>query len=574
MLKNEFTYELVNHFDLFIHIFNSMSDLVFLVQVNQGKDFRYLFANAAANRLIGIDETAYGHALDEFLPPETLALVTEKYKEAIKKKVPITYEEELNWPFNNNRKSQSINKDRKGYFESTVTPLFDDQGKCTHLLAIVRDITEQKEKEQELKRVSEHMELIWNHTADVIYTFNASTSFVSVNPAFEHLFGWKSEELLNDPTISIVPKHDRVELEQIIEALKNGQIVLSHEVRRIAKNGQIIHVLASYSPIYDHDGNWDGGVAVYKDVTEQMKIFKKLEDSKERYRIITEYSSDLVKVTDAKGTVIYTSPSHLTILGIEPVDTLNKSILELMYPEDTQLFDHTIRKIVCSQEPQSIEFRRMNAKGDLIWLHTIGTPIINDKKEVEHIIFVAREITERKKYEEKLKQLALYDFLTGKPNRAQFYNRLKKEVKRAKETQSMFSVMMLDLDHFKLINDTMGHDIGDRLLKGFAERVENCLDGKDMLARLGGDEFIVLSPDLWGKEETIDKAERIIESLQKDWEFDEYLFKTTSSIGIAFFPPYRLTYEMLLKQADLALYQAKAKGRNKFQIFQEHMIDH
>jgi len=127
--------------------------------------------------------------------------------------------------------------------------------------------------------------------------------------------------------------------------------------------------------------------------------------------------------------------------------------------------------------------------------------------------------------------------------------------------------MILDIDRFKHINDSMGHDIGDQLLKEFSERVKECLHEHDIFARIGGDEFAILLPDVKDNQAIVNVANRIIYSLQDKWVIDEHQFNTTSSIGISFYSPYELNYKTLIKQADKALYQAKEDGRNCFKVY-------
>ncbi|GGI17901.1 diguanylate cyclase domain-containing protein [Gottfriedia solisilvae] len=571
MIKSE---DLNDSIELFLHIFNSMSDLMFILTVDEHQDFRYFFTNEAACNFTGLTQEYYGERMENFLPNLVFEFIKGKYCEAITKKKTVHYIEQFSIPFLTGRVQINVPSNLElEYFESTITPVFNVSGICTHVLVIVRDITKQKQKETDLKRAKEQFELVWNSTADAMYTFNKDENFVNINNSFENLFGWKREEIVNNKSISIIPNDEKGVLDKIIETVKNGEKVPTHNVQRITKDGTIIDVLASYSPIYDEKGNWDGAVAVYKDISEQIHNLNKLEKSEERYRIITEYSSDIIKVTDSKGIVRYASPSIYYQLGVKPETTYNKSIISNVYPEDYEAFEEMLNEIILTCKPASVEFRRLNSKDEAVWFHTIGTPVLDELNNIERIIFVARNISVRKTYEEKLKQLALYDSLTGQPNRRNFYNILKKEIQHAKQSESTFSLMMLDLDRFKQINDTMGHDVGDELLKGFSYRIRSCLREQDILARLGGDEFVILMPKISNKDEAFKMANRIIDSLQKDWEFGDFRFTTTSSIGMTFFPPYHQNLKMLLKRADIALYKAKKAGRNNFQEYQDSEIE-
>lgn len=436
--------ETLNKIDLFSQLFNNMSDLVYVTKVGKDGKFSYVLANEPAMSFSGLTTKSFGKPLEEVLPKAVFNIIEAKYKQAIDSGEPITYEDKIlvSPSFSSNKPNNKYAPGQLVYWESTITPVCNQNGECTHLLAIVRDITERKERENDLKRMNDRFELVWNSAADAMYTFDRHQNFVSVNKSFINLLGWTEEEILNDRTISIIPKNSKEDLKEIINRVKNGEVVPSHEVQRITKHGKLIDVLASYSPIYDGNGNWDGAVAVYKD------------------------------------------------------------------------------------------------------------------------------ISERKKYEEQLKHHALHDYLTGMPNRNFFSKMLKEEMIRAEKSKRTLAVFYLDIDRFKVINDTLGHDIGDELLKEFSRRVKACIREKDLLARIGGDEFGILITNLHDKKKSIEIAERILSSFRSNWLIEKHHIRVASSIGISFYsPPYKQDEKLLLKQADIALYKAKEKGRGNYQVY-------
>lgn len=443
MNADKYNFEVLNKIDLFFQLFNDMSDLVYLTKVENDGRFSYVLANEPAQFFSGLTVNSFGKPLEKVLPEEVFKIIESKYKQAIATRGPITYEDKIvvppsysNMPNNKYAPGQLV------YWESTITPVCNQNGECTHLLAVVRDITERKERENEITRMNDRFELVWNSVADAMYTFDRHENFVSVNKAFIHLLGWTEEEILNDRTISIIPNDSKEDLKEIIERVKNGEVVPSHEVQRITKEGKLIDVLASYSPIYDCNGNWDGAVVVYKD------------------------------------------------------------------------------------------------------------------------------ISERKKYEEQLKHHALHDYLTGMPNRNFFSKRLKEEMLRTEKYKRTLAVFYLDIDKFKKINDTLGHDIGDELLIEFSKLVKACIREEDLLARIGGDEFGILITNLHEKGKAIEIAERILTSFRANWIMENHHLKIASSIGISFYsPPYEQDEKLLLKQADIALYKAKENGSGNYQVY-------
>jgi diguanylate cyclase (GGDEF)-like protein len=190
------------------------------------------------------------------------------------------------------------------------------------------------------------------------------------------------------------------------------------------------------------------------------------------------------------------------------------------------------------------------------------------KRRTKHL---EEEIEERKKYEIQLFRQANYDSLTGLPNRALLCDRLEQDIVRAARHKTLLPVMLIDLDNFKYVNDTLGHDVGDSLLRGVAERLRKSIRENDTVARLGGDEFVVLPTDLINDDETITIAEKLQEALAAPFKLGEQEYFVTFSMGIATFPQDGSTYEELIKYADSAMYHAKGQGKNNFQFFTEEI---
>ena len=182
---------------------------------------------------------------------------------------------------------------------------------------------------------------------------------------------------------------------------------------------------------------------------------------------------------------------------------------------------------------------------------------------------ISRDITERKQSEEKIRQMAYHDSLTGLPNRKLFSDRLGIALAQAQRNQKKVGIAMLDLDNFKGVNDTLGHDVGDLLLKATAERLSAALRKSDTLARFGGDEFVLILPDLKVIDDAIPVAQKIVDSFYKPFLIDTHQLVVTMSIGIAFYPNDGTDEDILLKNADIAMYQAKQAGRARYQLYKK-----
>ena len=286
---------------------------------------------------------------------------------------------------------------------------------------------------------------------------------------------------------------------------------------------------------------------------------------------IVETIREPLLVLDRDLRVVTASRSFYEFFKVKPEETLGQFIYDL---GDKQWDISKLRELLETILPQQIAFDNYEVEHDFV---TIGrrTLLLNARqieREVgkERIILLAIEdITERKKYEEKIQQMAFYDSLTGLPNRKLFSDRLGIVLAQAKRNKKKVGIVMLDLDNFKDVNDTLGHDVGDTLLKAVAERLSVTLRKSDTVARFGGDEFVLIFPDMEVIEEAIQVVQKIIDRFHKPFLIDTHQLVVTTSIGIAVYPNDGMDEEILLKNADIAMYQAKQAGRARYQLYKE-----
>jgi diguanylate cyclase (GGDEF)-like protein/PAS domain S-box-containing protein len=286
---------------------------------------------------------------------------------------------------------------------------------------------------------------------------------------------------------------------------------------------------------------------------------------------IVETIREPLLVLDRDLRVVTVSRSFYEFFKVKPEETVGQFIYDL---GDKQWDISKLRELLETILPQQTAFDNYEVEHDFV---TIGrrTLLLNARqieREVgkERIILLAIEdITERKKYEEKIQQMAFHDSLTGLPNRKLFSDRLGIVLAQAKRNKKKVGIVMLDLDNFKDVNDTLGHDVGDTLLKAVAERLSGTLRKSDTVARFGGDEFVLIFPDMEVIEEAIQVVQKIIDRFHKPFLIDTHQLVVTTSIGIAVYPNDGMDEEILMKNADIAMYQAKQAGRARYQLYKE-----
>ncbi|AIF65243.1 hypothetical protein GZ22_00285 [Terribacillus saccharophilus] len=333
-------------------------------------------------------------------------------------------------------------------------------------------------------------------------------------------------------------------------------------LRPVIRGGKVVEVIGCSVDITDRKE-----AASLLDNSDRRNSEEALRQSEARYRLIAENMTDLLCIIDWDGYFKYASPSHVTVLGFPAVAYEGKYAGDFMHIDDRRKVREQLDEMVATQKGTVLKFRFKNIRGDWIWLEGKANPIFDENGVFNHFLVVSRDITERLELEEKLTYMAYHDTLTGLPNRRLFKEKLDQALEEAKQTKNKVAVMYLDLDNFKYINDTLGHDVGDELLNQFAQRVKECLRNEDVLSRQGGDEFTILLPGIEEEQDAIRIADNIRASFQRAWNIGRNLFKTTSSIGIAFYPAHGKKGYELMRSADTALYQAKKDGKNIYRSY-------
>ena len=449
------------------------------------------------------------------------------------------------------------------------------RGRAVRITA-VRDITERKRAEKELRESEERFRLVVEGVRDyAIFALDPAGRVASWNEGARRIKGYEAEEIIGEHFSRFYPEEDvqRGKPERELEvALAEGRV--EDEGARVRKDGSRFWANVVITALRDGAGRLRGFSKVTRDITERKNAEEALKKSEKRFRSLVQNASDLISVLGVDGTVLYESPSIERMLGYGSEDLVGKNALDFIHPDDRPRILRAFARL--SEEGKAnpyVEYRFRHEDGSWRHMESSGANLL-DEPSVGGIVVNSRDVTERKLLEERLVHQALHDPLTALPNRALLLDRLGHALERADRDEACVAVLFLDLDDFKVVNDSLGHEAGDKLLVEAAERLAGCLRPGNTLARLGGDEFVVLLEDVRGRGEAAGTATRIAEALREPFSLGahEEVFVSTS-IGVAVGTTDEGLPDDLLRRADMAMYEAKRKGKAHHEVFEPRMDD-
>ena len=328
---------------------------------------------------------------------------------------------------------------------------------------------------------------------------------------------------------------------------------------------------AAGRPIRQPNGDiiWD---TLILDVSGRKQAEAALRESETRYRLLAENMNDLVCLHDLQGRYLYVSQSCELLLGYQYDEMVGQDLYSFFHPDDRDRIYQEAHLAAIEGKPTPIAYRIRQKSGHYIWFETLTKPILDTAGQVVQLQTTSRDVTTRIQVQNQLKYDALHDTLTGLPNRHLLMERLELALNCAKRLENYhFAVLFLDLDRFKVINDSLGHLAGDQLLIAIAQKIKTTLCNLDFAARLGGDEFVILLEEIKDIQEAIRATERIFAALQPSLIIEGRDVYTTSSIGIVWGTKDYAQASHLLRDADIAMYRAKSKGKARYEIFDAEM---
>ena len=389
------------------------------------------------------------------------------------------------------------------------------------------------------------------------------------NPQFTQISGYGAQEAVGErPSLVKSGLTDPAVYGDLWQRLRSGQPWHGELLNR-RKSGELYWEDVHIAPVKAEDGRIVHFVAIKIDITERKHAQAELAASEAKFRAFVENASDLISARDPGGTYTYASPNWKTLLGHEPADVLGRDAREFVHPEDLPAWEAFIERVAASRSSQGgLEVRVRHLDGSWRWHVASESPLLDDQGRVTALLSISRDVTERRKFEERMRHLAQFDALTDLPNRALVFDRLAQSLTLARRHQRPLALLFIDLDDFKPINDTWGHAEGDAVLVEIGRRLRASVRASDTVGRVGGDEFVVLLQEVDGRAAALAVAAKIRQALAEPITRPGRSHRVDASIGVALYPDHGDDVDTLTNRADTAMYAAKRLGRGGVQLYE------
>ena len=447
----------------------------------------------------------------------------------------------------------------------------------TRVGGVARDVAERRRMEEALRERDEMFRATFDQAAVGITLLSLDLNYLRVNDRYCEILGYSREELASMGLRDVNPPESLPETLDFGRRLAAGEIP-GRELREkelLRKDGSRVWVAVATSLVRGKSGEPRYFISMVQDISEAKRATAALRESEERFRRTFELAGSGVAHIGMDRRFVRVNRRLCEMTGYSEGELLRLTGRQISHPEDVDVINAQRPGLYAGEvDAVRVEKRYLRKDGSVIWVAFTMVVERGAAGEPQYEIAFFDDITARKQAEaalreseERFRQLAHHDTLTSLPNRALFYDRLRQTLALAKRNSWTVGVMLADLDHFKRVNDTLGHAAGDKLLLQAAERLAKAVRASDTVARLGGDEFAVVLNNLSAPEDAAVVAHKIIAAFQAPFQVEGHSLPATLSIGAALYPNDSTDQETLLNNADAAMYRSKEAGRNCFRMF-------
>ncbi len=513
-----------------------------------------------SDEIFRIFETDPGHfdaSYEAFLNaihPDDRGAVDRAYTDSVRNHTPYTIVHRL-----------CMADGRIKYVQERGETFYDETGRALRSVGTVQDITERQHAEQALIQSESNFRAL-TENANVGILVNYRGKHVFANNRLLVMLGYSAEEFRQTGIKELVHPQEYDKVMARFRERMAGELAPSvYETVFMTKDRQAVPVELTAAKT-----TWQGepaGLVMLQDIRERLRI----DEQMRKLSSALEQTADSVIITDRNGIIEYVNPGFEKITGYSRDEALGKTPRLMKSGKQGAGFYKKLWGTILAGDVFSDVFVNRRKDGSLYYEEKTITPLKDAAGEITHFVATGKDVTERMQTQERLQHMAQHDALTELPNRALFLDRLKQALARARWHERLVAVLFVDVDRFKTINDTLGHEIGDKLLQALAERFSASVREGDTVARFGGDEFVVLLDDVASEKDIGALAQKVIDMLAPPFAIDGQSLYITASIGVSLYPNDGEDSTTLLKNADIAMYRAKDLGKNTYQFYSADM---
>jgi diguanylate cyclase (GGDEF)-like protein/PAS domain S-box-containing protein len=409
------------------------------------------------------------------------------------------------------------------------------------------------------------------------WEWDVATDRVTWSDELYRIYGVRREEF--EPSferyLERVHSDDRERVAATVQQALAACSPFSFEERIVRPDGSVRHLRSEGRVVATPEGEVERLVGACHDITDRRRAEQGLEVAQRRFEVAFRHApiaKTLVEFRDGKAHLNDVNPAFCTLLGRTREELLGMDIEDITHPDDRNASTNLLENLLTADRPNAqLQKRYVRPDGQVVWAQLHATLVPDSDGQPMYAVTQIVDITARREAEEQLAHQALHDVLTGLPNRALIMDRLTQGLSRAARQETAVAALFLDLDNFKLVNDSLGHVVGDELLRAVAARLDATMRPSDTVGRFGGDEFVLVCEDLGSADDAVAIASRIAETFAAPFSFAGREQHVTASVGVAVAADRFATAESLIRDADVAMYRAKETGKNRYEVFDAAM---
>jgi len=533
-----------------------VENLPHMVFIKDAQQLRFTKINKAAETITGLSrEDMIGKNDTDFFPAEQAEFFIAKDRQVLQcGEILDIHEEEIDTPDRGRR-----------ILHTKKVPILDEQGNPVFLLGISEDITEKIQAQRELLEEKQRAERYLTISEAIIVGLDTDERISLMNRRGSEILGLPEKELLGRNWLELaIPETERQSVHAVYKKIMAGETELAEycDTQILTVTGDVRHIAWHNILQYGRAGEITGVLSSGQDITDR----KRAEDQLRLAGVVFEYTSQAVVVTDQNNRIISVNPAFTLIMEYTPEEVLGKDPAYLGSSHHDEAFYRKLWVEVKRDGHWKGEIWDRRKSGEAFPSWQSISAVYDNNGELTNYVSVFSDITPIKQHQNNLNFLAHHDPLTGLPNRLMLDDRIEHALKRCIRERTELALLFIDLDEFKNVNDTYGHNVGDQLLQTLAKRLQALLRQEDTIARMGGDEFLVLLESFKSINDVELVAKKIIHEISQPVDISGHQVVVGASVGIAIGPTDGSNVESLIKAADLAMYRAKDEGRNKYRF--------